>query len=48
MGNMYDRLLVEVMVGCSRREIVMGSEIRIDKVRQLYGQLKKDVFFDEA
>jgi hypothetical protein len=39
MGNMYDGLLVEVRVDCSRREIVTESEIRIDKETQLYGQL---------
>jgi len=36
---MYDGLLVEVRVDFSRREIVTGSEIRIDKGTQLYGQL---------
>jgi len=35
---MCDRLLVEVGVDRRRREIVMGSEIRIDKETQLYGQ----------
>jgi len=41
MGNMYDRLLAEVRVYCSRRVIVSESEIRIDKETQLYGQLIK-------
>jgi len=39
MGKMYDRLLVEVRVHFSRREIVTGSEIRIDMETQLFGQL---------
>ena len=39
MGNMYDRLLVEVRVDCSRRESVSESDIRIAKETQLYGQL---------
>jgi len=35
---MYDRLLVEVGVDRSHREIVTQNEIRIDKETQLYGQ----------
>ena len=35
---MYDGLLVEVRVDCSRREIVTESEIRIEKETQLYGE----------
>ena len=31
MGNMYDRLLVEVRVDCGRRESVSESDIRIAK-----------------
>jgi len=31
MGNVCDRLLVEVRVDRSRREIVSENEIRIDK-----------------
>jgi len=42
---MYDGLLVEVKVGCSRREIVSKSEIRIDKKTQLYGQLTEGCIF---
>ena len=38
MVNIYDRLLVEVRVDRSRREIVMESEIGIDMEKQLYGQ----------
>jgi len=38
MVNMCDRLLVEVKVDNSRREIVTEGEIRIDKETQLYGQ----------
>jgi hypothetical protein len=45
MGNMYDRLLVEVRVYCSRREIVSENEIRIDKETQLYGQLIEGYIF---
>ena len=36
---MYDRLLVGVGVDFSCGEIVTESEIRIDKGRQLFGQL---------
>jgi len=39
MGNMYDRLFVEVRVDCSRRESVSESDIRIAEKTQLYGQL---------
>jgi len=39
MVNIYDRLLVEVRVDRSHREIVTESEIGIDKETQLYGQL---------
>ena len=43
---MCDGLLVEVRVGCSGREIVAGSKIRIDKETQLYGQLiERCIFF---
>ena len=35
---MSDRLLVEVRVDRSRREIVTENEIRIAKETQLYGQ----------
>jgi len=45
MGNMYDGLLVEVRVGCNRREIFTESEIRIDKETQLYGQLIEGCIF---
>jgi len=45
MGKMYDRLLVQVRVDCSRREIVSESEIRIDKKRQLYEQLIEECIF---
>ena len=38
MVNMSVRLLVEVRVDRSHGEIVTGSEIRIDKETQLYGQ----------
>ena len=45
---MYDGMLVGVRVDCCRREIVPGSEIRIDKETQLYGQLIEGcIFFDE-
>ena len=39
MGDMYDRLLVEVRVDFSCRKIVTESKIRIDKETQLFGQL---------
>ena len=39
MGNMYDRLLVEVRVDCGRTESVSESDIRFAKETQLYGQL---------
>ena len=42
---MYDGLLVGVRVDCCRREIVPGSEIRIDKETQLYGQLIEGCIF---
>ena len=44
------RLLVEVRVDFSRREIVTESEIRINKETQLCGQLKEGCMciFDEA
>jgi uncharacterized protein YpmS len=45
MGNMYDGLLVEVRVDFSCREIVTGSEIRIYKETQLYGQLIEGCIF---
>jgi len=45
MGNMYDGLLVEVRVGCSCRQIVSESEIRIDKKTQLYGQVIEGCIF---
>jgi len=48
MGIMCDGSLVEIRVGCSCREIVTGSEIRIDKETQLYGQLIGGCIFDEA
>ena len=38
MVNMSDRLLVDIRVHRSRREIVKESEIRIDNETQLYGQ----------
>jgi len=38
MVKMCDRLLVEVGVDRSHREIVIESEIRIEKETQLYGQ----------
>ena len=38
---MSDRLLVEVRVDRSRREIVTENEIRIAKETQLYGQRTK-------
>jgi len=38
MVKMCDKLLVEVGVDRSHREIVTESEIRIDKETQLYGQ----------
>ena len=38
MVNMCDRLLVEVRVDRSHREIVTENEIRIHKETQLYGQ----------
>jgi hypothetical protein len=41
MGNMYDRLLVEVRVDCSRTESVSEGEIRTAKETQLYGQFKE-------
>ena len=45
MENMCDGLLVEVRVGCCRREIVTGSEIRIDKKTQLYRQIIEGCIF---
>jgi len=36
---MYDGLLVEVRVDCSRRKIVTESEITNDKETQLYEHL---------
>ena len=45
MGNMSDGLLVGVRVGCFCRQIVSGSEIRIDKETQLYGQLIEGCIF---
>jgi hypothetical protein len=45
MGNTYDGLLVEVRVDFSCREIVTGSEIRIYKEIQLYGQLIEGCIF---
>ena len=36
---------MKVRVGCSRREIVRVSEIRIDKETQLYGQLIEGCIF---
>ena len=42
---MFDGLLVEVRVDCSRREVVTESEIRIDKETQLYGQLIEGCIF---
>jgi hypothetical protein len=42
---MYDGLLVGVRVDCCRREIVAGSEIRIDKETQQHGQLIEGCIF---
>jgi hypothetical protein len=39
MVNMYDRLLMEVRVDFSHREIVTESEIRIYTETQPFGQL---------
>ena len=44
MGNMQDRLLVEVRVDFSRTEIVTESEIRIKKRRISVDSLLKRVF----